>query len=197
MYDKGDYDGLRKYFQDIDWSTQFKTDGDINSWNDNLEAKIAEGQDIFIPKAKSSTNKPSRNFSAPQTLLSLIQNKRKAFSYYKKYPTHTNLDTYHYFRNQVNAEVRKAKVSKEIKISKYTKTNPKVFYKYVNSQIKSIEKIANLLKDNNEYTESDQEKADTLNKFFSSVFVEEGEGPVPEFNFEHKEELNDINMTPR
>ena len=195
MYDKGDYAGMKKYFKDIDWSLHFKADGDVKSWNDCLEAKIAEGQDIFIPKINNRTNKPKRNFSAPQTLLSLLQDKRKAFKYYKKYPTENNLNTYHYFRNQVNIEVKKAKVLKEINISKFTKTNPKVFYKYVNSQIKHIEKVANLLKENNEYTENDQEKADTLNNFFSSVFVEEGDGPVPTFSFDFENELNDIIIT--
>ena len=62
-------------------------------------------------------------------------------------------------------------IMREVNIAKHVKTTPKMFYKYVNSKIKPQETITNLLKNNNEYTTNDQEKADTLNEFFSSVFV--------------------------
>ena len=44
-------------------------------------------------------------------------------------------------------------------------------------------------------TESDLEKADTLNKFFSSVFVHEDDQNVPEFKSDFKTSLLSINIT--
>ena len=191
---------MRNHFQSIDWSQHFQDTGDINTWNDNLEAELFKAQDKFIPKTKCYSNNNSnqtskRNFSAPQTLLSLIHSKRKAFSYYKKFPTTSNLNNYHYFRNLVNAEVKKTKIMREVNIAKHVKTNPKMFYKYVNSKIKPQETVTNLLKKNNEYTANDQEKADTLNEFFSSVFVKETDDEIPTFNFDFKTETNDINIS--
>ena len=73
-----------------------------------------------------------RTFYAPDTLLAKIHDKRKAWKYYKKYPTALNLKDYHFHRNLVTNEARNAKRNKETKIAKETKQNPKALFKYVN-----------------------------------------------------------------
>ena len=198
LFNKGDYDGMRGDLQAVDWNQHFQEGGDVNTWNNNLEAVIFKSQDKFIPKLSckpTKVNKPKRNFSAPQELIALIQSKRKAFRYFKKFPTTENMKAYHYLRNLVNAEIIKAKRMRETEIAKLVKTNPKMFYRYVNNQIKPVETVANLLKNNNEYTKNDQEKADTLNEFFSSVFVKESDDETPDFNFDYKSETSHIDIT--
>ena len=63
---------------------------------------------------KETCNKPKRSFPANKSILEKIHEKRKAFAYFKKYPTHTNEQNYHFHRNVVNSAVKKAKLTKEL-----------------------------------------------------------------------------------
>ena len=54
-----------------------------------------------------------------------------------------------------------------------SKSNPKVFFKYANSKLKTRSKITNLKKADGTKTTNDSEKAEELNKFFSSMFTQE------------------------
>ena len=82
-------------------------------------------------------------------------------------------------RNQVRRLTRKAIKSQEKDIAKKTKTNSKVFWKFVNSKIKVRSTIPELYTtskpDPNKLTKNDHEKAEVLGKFFSSVYVKEPE----------------------
>jgi hypothetical protein len=63
-------------------------------------------------------------------------------------------------------------------IAEMSKKNPKKFWKYVNKKTKTKSSIADLKwvdsDGQNKIATTDQEKADALEKFFSSVFTEEG-----------------------
>ena len=83
--------------------------------------------------------------------------------------------------NLVNILVKRAKMNKELKIAKEVKNNPKALFKYNSSKIESKEAIANLIKDDDTLTTNDLEKSHVLNMCFSSVFVEQEDGPVPDF----------------
>ena len=113
--------------------------------------------------------------------------KRSLFKTYKKYPTVKNYNAYARARNQVKWESRKAVRSKEQLIADQVKSNPKALYRYVSSKIKTNDPIPNLFRENSGIeTESDQEKAETLNDFFSSVFTLEDGDSVPYFRHPDK-----------
>ena len=106
-----------------------------------------------------------------QYLLYKIDTKRKAYKYYKKFPTKENYEIYAHCRNVVTFEVRKAKLEKEINLAKQSKTNPKLIYQYISSKTKSKESIPNLCTPEGGTTKTDNDKAKVLNNFFSSVFT--------------------------
>ena len=198
LYDKGDYNGMRTFVGGTDWDVIFNLqDQDINTWKSNIEKVIENAQNKFLPKKKISGNvnkKPKRTFEAPDYLLTYLHNKRKAFKYYKSYPTARNYKDYCYHRELVNSASKKARRDKELKIAKGSKANPKLLFDYVASQTKPREGIANLLNDEGVPTESDSQKCAVLNNFFTSVFVDEGDGPVPDFKADFNSELNDVNI---
>ena len=198
LYEKGDYVGMRAYINSVDWCKVFTEDGNVDSWQLGFESILNEAQIKFIPKKivrTSLKSRPKRSFHAPDTLLTKLHDKRKAFRYYKDFPTISNRDNYIYHRNLVNSEVKKAKREKELMIAKKAKSDPKLLFKYISSKTKPKENIANLLNEQGILTTSDAEKCKVLNDFFSSVFVDEGDSPVPEFTSDFEFELNNITIT--
>ena len=70
----------------------------------------------------------------------------------------------------------------EKQIAQEVKANPKKFWKYARSKTKTKSNIPDLFKDDNktEFTNSDKEKATVLVDFFTSVFIIEGDGKMPD-----------------
>ena len=69
---------------------------------------------------------------------------------------------------------------KVIAQSQSAKTNPKAFYAYAKSKLKTRESVADLTDKSGRKATSDAGKAEMLNEFFSSVFTKENTGFVPD-----------------
>ncbi|XP_065896024.1 uncharacterized protein [Dysidea avara] len=71
----------------------------------------------------------------------------------------------------------------EMRIAKEVKTNPKAFWRYVNSKVKVKPSIPTLVDESLNDTEAatDESKAEMLNKFFTSTFTRESMDNIPEF----------------
>ena len=82
-------------------------------------------------------------------------------------------------RNLAKLELRKAVKEYETEIAKRAKRNPKAFYKYVNSKLKTRTGIPDLKTENGSAVVNDKVKADMFNKFFSSVFTRENQDNWP------------------
>ena len=77
------------------------------------------------------------------------------------------------------------------------KDKPKVFWSYIKSKSKTRDKVCDLMQDDGSLTVNNSEKADVLNKFFTSVFVHENTNNVPvlqDRQFDYA--LNDIIVSP-
>ena len=116
----------------------------------------------YIPKVKIFKPSIKRNLPIPDSLCSKIKLKRIAFKNYKKYPSKANSDIYARARNQVKWGIRVANKNKEREISKNIKSNPKKFYNYVNSKIKSTTGISSLIDLEGNLTESEIDKCEVL-----------------------------------
>ena len=101
---------------------------------------------------------------------------------YKQFKTNENFKAYTRARNQVKWALRKSVKEKETDLAKNIKNDPKAFYSYVSSKTKPKEGVSNLTKDNGSLTETDGEKAEILNSFFTSVFTEEDLANMPSFD---------------
>ena len=196
-YYKGNYNEMRNMIKNCNWDDVLKPNMSVNEWKDCIEKQVINARNQFVPKItiNKNSNKPKRTFKTTSSLIDKLHNKRKAFKFWKLFPTTTNVERYKHFRNIVNLEVRKAKIAKEADIAKKVKTNPKSFFSYVNSQIKTREDISNLRREDGSLTTNDQEKSEVLNNFFSSVFVSEGDDPLPDFQASFQTELTNITIS--
>ena len=83
-------------------------------------------------------------------------------------------------RNATKSSVKNAVVNFEKDVINNAKNrNVKPFWKYVNTKLKRKPGISSLRKENGDITVNDQEKADALNDYFSSVFVNEDISHMP------------------
>ena len=111
--------------------------------------------------------------------LGKIRKKKEAFDRYKRTREGEDYLEYAKARNSVKTEVRKAVRDYEKEVAKQSKRNPKAFYKYVNSKLKTRSGIGNLRTETGKEVECDKDKADMFNNFFSSVYETEDVTSLP------------------
>ena len=102
--------------------------------------------------------------------------------------------------NQVKNMTKKSKKKIEREIARDSKANPKKFWQYVNKKTSIRQGVPDLVYEDDDgkekNTTNDQEKAEVLADFFSSVFTEEDTRKMPHMtqrNF--KEWLTNINIS--
>ena len=74
---------------------------------------------------------------------------------------------------------RSAEIREEKRIAKESKENPNQAWKFIKSKTTTRIGVSDLKMSNGQKTQSDKEKAETLNTFFQSVFTKAEYRPVP------------------
>ena len=184
---------MKGRLNEIDWSTKLCDMNVEEMWNE-ISNTLYKLREEFIP-VKKCNPKAGKRKTVPQTVLDKIRTKRKAFKNYKKYQTPHNYKAYTRARNQVKWAMRKSVKDREISLAKSIKTNPKAFYDYISSMSKRKDGVANLSKPGGSLTESDMEKAEVLNTFFSSVFTREDTDNIPSFPSRSDATITTITVT--
>ena len=107
---------------------------------------------------------------------------KKKYNLYRKYLLTKSREDYGKYiavRNECKLSIRKAKRKYECLLATYCKSNPKMFWKHVHSQTKTMSGISPLLKENGDFAVKNEDKANTLNQYFSSVFIQENPNGIP------------------
>ena len=103
-------------------------------------------------------------------------------------------------RNQCDKIIRHAEKEYERRLSKESRSNPKYFWKYVQSKMKTNTGIRPLLRKDGQMVVSDADKEDVLNTSFSSVFTRENTTNIPHIEVGERSggiTLTDIKVTPK
>ena len=178
-YRKTDTQKLKSELAKVNWESSLEPLSVDEAW-DFIKDKIEEAITISTPVVLTSGRK-SKRFMDKETLES-VRNKHRLFRRWNKDSDNKELEKeYTKANNKARKDCRKAHRNYEKKVAEQAKENPKAFYSYVNSKIKSKTGIADLKKEDGTKTKSDREKAEMLNEFFKSVFTYENPGPLPEF----------------
>lgn len=142
--------------------------------------KFKTSVDNFVPKSKPRKGcKPKPLWMTGETL-NHIKKKRHAWNKYMATKRNDDYEEYKRVRNTTNEVVKNSKRSYEKSISQKSKNEPKHFWRYVKSKTKSKTGVSNLKTRDGEYVKSDQEKAEVLNEFFTTVFTKENLSTIPD-----------------
>ena len=112
--------------------------------------------------------------------LAKVKQKHKAWRKYLESKEGRQYQEYARIRNQVRRECRKAVRNYEKQVAGKAKSNPKSFWKYVNSKLKDKEKVAELDTSQGRAV-TNKENSEELNRFFKRVFTEEDTQSIPAF----------------
>ena len=123
----------------------------------------------------------------------LHKKKKDAWNHYKR-----TKDKHDYIRaNQLKNDLSKLTRNLCREFEKYLarnmKTNPRAFWRYCNTKLKTKPRIGDLVDSEGQPTHEDLEKADILNKYFASVFMREDLASMPTLDNKHEDpQLRDI-----
>ena len=206
MLKKGNYARFNELMKSIDWKAEFdQYPDDINRQWDFFKSKYLEAEAQCIPKKLVYVDgKLSKKFSIPLDRANLKKIKKKNKLWSKKRKEMASEEEklqYNKLRNQIRRLTRKGKKIMEKNIAKEAKSNPKNFWKYTQSKLKTRVGIPDLVMSDTEdppvYTKTDQEKAEVFLNYFSSVFTNEPpDENMPSFaNRNYSEVISNINIT--
>lgn len=205
-YEKGNYKEMNEELGQINWEEEFKQyPNDVNRQWTVFSTKFHELEKKYVPRKNVFINgKKSKKLSTALDRKTLRKIKRKNNLWgkiRKKIASEEEELQYKKITNQIRRLTRKAKKLTEQVIAKNSKNNPKAFWKYTQSKLKTKASIPDLQKPNPEsnessFTTSDGEKAEVFLNYFSSVFTNEPDDDMPYFEKrEYKEVLENINIT--
>ena len=104
-------------------------------------------------------------------LLGYTREKKQLFEKYKVTKEEMHRQDYVKKRNELKRELRKAIKEYEKDIASKAKRDPKGFYRFVNSKMKTKSRVADLLDESGVKTSTEKEKSEVSNKtFFKCVY---------------------------
>ena len=171
----------------------------------SLKAVLSKLRDTYVPKQKSNDRprwKERGSFPRSSETRDALKEKNKAFRSWMTAKSILHRDAarpnYTKLRNKVKTLLRKSKRLFEKGIAQRSKSNPKAFWSHTRRKLKTKCNVAPLLEDVKNKSSlrfKDKEKANILQKRFSSVFTKEPEGATPIINKRTNSVLQDISIT--
>ena len=189
-YNRGDFNLLRSILSKVDWSGMH--DLNVHDAYDFFKDALEVAVDRSIPRLKSHSRK---NLYMTKQAMRL---KREKFTLWNIYVRSRDPVDYARFcccRNRLRSLTRKLRIQFEKRISNELKSNPKGFWKYTNSRLKSKQGIEALKDETGVLCTDDESKARILNSFFSSVFTDEDVTSVPALPCLDSICLEDVNIS--
>ena len=155
-YHKGNYQQMNTSMAEIDWVDELQDKSVDEAWS-HFSGKIW------------MTGEASAKFRKKQRAWKQYQNTKN----YMDYVRATNE------KNEFTTLVRNLSRDFERNLAKNLKNNPKDFWRYCKSKLKSRSRLGDLQRDDDSLTSEDTEKAELLNTYFTSVFTRENLDNIP------------------
>ena len=197
QYNKANYEEMRNFLAEVEWNTEFQ-ELDVDGMWGKFCSIIHSAIDKFVPLAFNKKKK----FPKWMNRVSKCARKYKSKMWYRYRQSKTYNDLVEYKRAQNRAvkEYRKAKKLFEKNLTKNIKNNPKSFYAYCRSKMKTKDVVGPLKNKEGQYVTDNAEMSNILNDFFSSVFTDENRlEELPEvkqkFNEDNNHMLRTISLT--
>jgi len=132
---KGNFDQMRLEFSQMDWSHLHKLN--VEECWEEIKQIIHLNMEKNVPKVKIKTTGTEKPLWMSKKALRWIKKKYKCYQRFLKSKKGALYQKYIEIRNKCTKVLKKAKKEYEKNLAKNCKTNPKQFWKYVQSKTKS------------------------------------------------------------
>ena len=176
---RGDYARLAKLASETSWSVP--EDTSVNAQYQSFRSKLENLCLQCIPYQQPRHRR--RNIYMTKEAMSLRKKKRRLWQKYTR--TGDILDNARFVRarNDLRWLTRRLRKDFEANLVQDIKKNPKRFWRYANTQLKTKARVQDLVRADGSVASTDMEKAQTLADFFNSVFCkEDGSSDIPVLN---------------
>lgn len=197
-FKKANFDKMRREVDQVDWGKCFEAKSTNGKWC-IFKNTILKAMKEFIPmKLKKVRNKPKWLTRYAQN----AQNKKhKLWKRYRSTKNQEDYMTYKAAQNIATRELRLARKNFEKKLADNIKTDPKSFYSYTRSKMRTKDKVGPLIDADGHVITDDKIAASQLNSFFTSVFTNENIEDMPKpqqfFQKHSSQQLNDLLLDER
>ena len=188
-----DYDAMCTELEDIDWANIMNPMNTLDAWN-FFTTVFQETIGKFVPLRKSGHKRSTYMTTEAFDLRKL---KRKLWKRYCLSKAVRDSTVFKDTSNKLRSLTRNLRPKHEANLVSNIAKNPKSFWRYVNTSLKTRPDIDAIKRIDGSLASSDQEKADLLNSYFSSIFTREDLSNIP--NFEVNEDiplLDNISISP-
>ena len=178
--------------KNVDWCYSKKPENmSIEEMWEEIHGKLCKVSEL-VPESYDFSNKGCHSMPwINSSLKRAIRAKNKSWKLFDVCPTIDNLNEALLKQSNLDNIELKAKLRYEKLITNDLKHNSKAFYSYLRNR-RNVKPIVTTLKRNNGLmTENDTETANCLADAFSSVFVNEPDGPLPQCCYNEQVEQND------
>ena len=127
---------LRAALQHIDWEGMFAQKNTEQKW-ESFKSVVHTHTEQYIPVSNKFKRLKVKPMWLTSSVKKAIKNKKRAFKIYKDEGTLSSFENYKEYNKICKKEIRIAKILNEQKVAKECKTNPKKFFKYINSKKKN------------------------------------------------------------
>ena len=169
QFGKTNFEEFRNILTQIDWNILNNMDVE-QAWSYFIGI-MTTNINRFVPRSKPRLHKspPWSN----STTKSVIREKNRAWSQYKKRKTDQNWAQFTTIRNKCNREIILQKKNFEKKIASNIKNNPKIFWNYVKYATGGQKEIPALHNEQGNSVTDNLKKAELFNQYFCDVYTTE------------------------
>ena len=175
-YYRADYITIKSHLSIIDWDAMLN--GTMHEDYPKFIEQLNSATRGCIPKRISPRKK--KNLYMTTEAMRLKNKKNHLWRRYIHTKTPYDLSVYTRCKNRIRNLTKSLRRQYEGSIVKQIKGKPKIFWKYVKSKLKTRERIPTLKNTDGTLSVSPYEKAEALNHYFSSVFIEENLTDIPD-----------------
>lgn len=195
LYNKADYHGMRKALEAEDWENLMHGKNCEEQWY-IFESIVKTAIEKFVPHRKFTAVKAHRRkpMWMSEKVMTKLRKKKVAFNRWMQTKDGHDYQEYAKARNAAKTETRRAVRDFEKEVAKQAKKNPKAFYRYVNSKLKTRTGVGNLRTKDGDELVNNSEKAEAFSSFFSDVFTREDMHSLPTINKESSVDMSDVDI---
>ena len=192
---QADWTGFNDFILQVDWLYILTENLTVDTLWTAFSRILNAGMESFVPcRVKNSTLLNSKK-KYPKRIRQLLSNKGRTFRAMKANPNNNNLvERYKQLTVDFRGAVRTYEMEEENKVINSNSIG--TFYKYVNRRMSHPTGIG-VLYDNNTPVVEDDKKADLLNSYFESVYVDDdGRLPICDTRVSSDVKLDDVTFSP-